>query len=111
MLSVIQSACRSLTDEDLQQEFIVILLTSATRYRVNKPFCSYFGMTFLYETAQVVKHLLRDPVTTSAQPLTDNIPYDALEDMLGPEELDENWVQGKTCSEIFSGLTSFEGCF
>lgn len=99
--------------EDLHTLFFIL----AKRYKpVGKSFCCYCYNSFKFEVARFIKKYLKTP---------NNIPYkiidypteyiyndnDGMEDAICTDaagNLDASWIQGLTCSDVFSILSPAE---
>ncbi len=126
-LSFINKTCTLLTEEDITQELIMILLILAKRYKQSQGknfFTGYVYNVFRYELFRRVIEITGDPLTFSA---VSNLNYNDEENeednnftndpnlhievaFIDSEDnvLDYNWEQGHTCSEEFLELTTFE---
>jgi RNA polymerase sigma factor (sigma-70 family) len=102
--------------EDLQQDMYRIILLQASRYQdKGKSFCFYLYNTFRYELKRTLDVYVGDPVNYT-------ISYDEVEnenflttDSLDvnlfveyDENLDINWIQGSTCSDLFTDLSEMD---
>ena len=106
-------------EEEMLLEFQIIILTLAKRYKkTNRNFCAYVNNCFFYEVSRWIKNYQKNPM---------NIHYRQVnfEDYIGIEEdfsiaiddkfyensmgiPDHNWIQGKSCSEMFKTLDNLE---
>ena len=117
----------NMTDEDIMQELRISMLTLASRYerRPGKNFAGYVYNAFRYEIYRRIISHSKDPITFSAKK---NVSYNdneyeneesdftkdprlhtsipSLEITDGT--LDNNWVMGHTCSEVFLSLNEFQ---
>lgn len=106
----IKTALYPLSEEDLINEFIIILLTLALRHKAGKKFCPFLKSSFRYEVARFVSRFMNNPLSTSIEldeTISPNIVHAMPEDPPPVEELDNNWIYG-ACSEIFADLTPLE---
>jgi RNA polymerase sigma factor (sigma-70 family) len=116
------NGCCSLSEEDLMQDFSIILLKLASGYKLkDRSFVSYTGTTFKYEVSQLIRKILGNPLTSAIPINLDNEETldtryihknDIIVDDIFPsneiDELDNNWVYGITCNEVFCELDNFE---
>lgn len=125
-LALVNKTCDVLTEEDVSQDLIVILLSLAKRYKKDKHyFCGYVYNTFKYELYRRITDITKDPLTFSS---LSNIRFsdgEYEEDEFGCDEVDVttefplviseddsvleyNWIQGHTCGDAFIELTPVE---
>jgi RNA polymerase sigma factor (sigma-70 family) len=120
-LTLINNAYIQIFDEDLYQELVLSFLNFVSKYKVDKSFCAYLGSTFPYEVSQIVKKVLKNPISTAyisdfsdeildlfGKAVEDSIDLDDRFPSNDVEELSNNWIYGLTCSEAFETLTPFE---
>lgn len=128
--SLVHSICAQFSpysEEELRAELVTELLAMARRYRndIGPFFHTYVAKAFHYGAFRRLGRLIRDPAVVSIYSL-DRVDLDELagddgntilEDLAvdeeklfvqGDEELDENWINGYTCSEAFETLTPLE---
>lgn len=124
--SMISQACSYMGPEDIDQEMAAILLTLARRWKKQgkkKNFCGYMYNAFRYELHRSVSPTLRNPLNNKAEAvirfdddeyissgdlIVDNIiPSDTLV-MIMEEELDNSWIRGITCGDLFTELTPLQ---
>jgi RNA polymerase sigma factor (sigma-70 family) len=114
--------------EDIQQELIRILLTLADRYlkrRKRNSFAGYVCNAFRYELQRSVEKHTTDPLTYARTIIIRYNDEEYVDDMtdfaqaadmsyedeylaIPDEELDTNWIYGRTCSEIFEELSPLD---
>ncbi len=123
------SASYETTDsDDIMQELVRILLTLADRYlqrRKRTTFAGYVFNAFRYELQRSVEKHTTNPLTYARsiiiryndEEYTDgstdftqeyDIPYEDKHLAIPDEELDTNWVYGRTCSDIFKSLSALD---
>jgi DNA-directed RNA polymerase specialized sigma24 family protein len=122
--SLIAQACSCMTQEDVDQELKTILLTLARRWKKTdnrRNFCGYVYNSFRYELYRSLSEITKNPLTYRS---VDNIRYNdeeniiysdiddvTLDDLIilvCPEDLDNSWVRGLTCSDGFLQLTPLQ---
>lgn len=120
--------CQPMDKEDIEQELALVLLILAKRYKKKgkKNFCGYVYNSYRYELQRRLADMTKDPIVYRADT---NISYHDEENLAvssGNElpkdidstdttirkafedELDNSWVRGITCSEVFYKLTQFQ---
>lgn len=110
-----------LSEEDILVDMQMLLLTLARRYKqVGKNFCAYVHNCFRYEVSRYIKKFIKNPINISYK----NTSYEDTNNGIGDGEINnvhedlyyepENgipnmtWINGETCSEIFSLLNPLE---
>ncbi len=122
--AMLNKTCIGISEEDLHQELIVILLTLAKRFKKRgkkKNFCGYVYNTFRYELARRIMDMTRDPIAFRADLNIrfDDEVYDAKEMEISmpvsnmpmvedDDDLGHNWILGHTCGDEFAELTRLE---
>ena len=108
--------------EDIEQELVLALLLMAQRYRNNDDtpgFHKYMSRAFHFQIFRQLKgrsiraHMSLDESTTEGDDyidvdkLVNDHAYITVEDQL-EDQIDENWINGFTCSDLFQQLNSVE---
>lgn len=110
-----------LTEEEILIDMQMLLLVLAKRYKqVGKNFCAYVRNCFRYEVSRHIKKYIKNPLNISYK----NVPYENSEFGYRDGDIDsihedlyhepENgipnatWINGETCSELFSVLNPLE---
>lgn len=125
--SLLVKLCDPIPEQDLSQEFILSLLILAKRYQKKgkkKNFCGYVYNSYRYELHRRLGQLTKDPLifradtnisyhdesnlTDENDNILDNIDLSNTLKKVLEDELDNSWVRGLTCSEIFLGLTQLQ---
>jgi len=115
------------SSEDIMQELICILLTLANNYlktRKKLTFAGYVFNAFRYYLYRHLRPYTTDPLTYASNLIIryndneysedenayeDIDPYQESNYLTAPyEDLDINWIYGKTCSSIFSALSPLD---
>lgn len=122
----LQSRCKCLDKDDLEQEIACAFLTLVNRYEKkgkNKNFAGYLYNSYRYELYRQIEKITKDPVGFASEynisyddeeniPLIEgdssgSINFEDLPSIIG-DELSTNWIHGNTASEIFENLTPFD---
>lgn len=111
----------TLPKEEILIDLQMSLLTIAKRYRqVGKNFCAYLHNVYYYEISRLIKKYIqnidniyykRQEYKEDEQLTTDKIVEEDFEDRIYENNLglpDSSWINGKTCSEIFSTMDVLE---
>lgn len=128
--SLVHSICAQFSpysEEELRAELVTELLAMAKRYHndIGPFFHTYVAKAFHYGAFRRLARLIQDPAVVSIHCLDRVDPEElagedgesilerlAVEEerlfVPGDEELDENWINGFTCSEVFEALTPLE---
>lgn len=110
-----------LSEEEILIDMQMLLLILAKRYKnVGKNFCAYVHNCFRYEVSRHIKKYIKNPINISYK----NTSYEDTNNGFGDDSIDTihedlyyepesgipnmNWINGNTCSEIFSILSSLE---
>ena len=123
---MIKSNCRSISDEDLEQELVEALLTLAKRYKkkgTKKNFAGYVYNAYRFQVYRQLMKTIKDPlsfassltlsyndeqnITDINEPNLNFIHKEKLIDM-GDNDLGTNWIHGISSSYIFDDLTAFD---
>lgn len=117
----VSSTYGKLSEEDILSDLYMCFLILMKRYRqTGKNFCAYVANCFHYEVSRHIKKQIANPLTIDYK----NCKY---EDIINGNEdngmnlihednyyesitglPDYTWINGETCSEIFSDLTPFQ---
>lgn len=117
------------TKDEIKDELIAILLGMARKYKdyARPSFHNYVYKCFHYEAYRCLKALIKDPISRSnngeymdaiyvrcknhgdlEEPSYDSLIETAKYEELTFQALDDRWIEGITCNEVFNCLTSFE---
>lgn len=103
------------SEEDMLSDLQMCLLILCNRYKqVGKNFCAYVYNTYRYEVARHIKKYFKSPLNIKYKhisyddPRSFNPEYDDIhhEDELGLPDF--TWVNGTSCSNIFSSLSNIQ---
>lgn len=110
-----------LPEEDILTDLQMLLLVLAKRYKqVGKNFCAYVHNCFRYEVSRHIKKFIKNPLNISYKNTsyedTNNSSEENCIDMVCEDMYHEpengipnaTWINGETCSEIFSLLNPLE---
>jgi RNA polymerase sigma factor (sigma-70 family) len=120
--------CSFMEQEEIIQEMNLVLLTLADRYKEQgKGFTGYVNGSYYYELGRRIHDLIKDPVIYQRENMVsysdvmfadpgadiDDVDIiDRIDNMLITNEddnvLNNSWVQGLTCGEVFLSLTPLE---
>lgn len=111
-----------LETEEIMLDLKMLFITLMKRYkRTNRSFCCYVSNAYRYEVFRHIQKFNKNPLNIHYKTMQyedytkikspDVIDYDDIEDKIYKNELDlpdMSWIQGETCSDVFSILTPEE---
>lgn len=126
-LSNLVHTCSFYDLEELNNETKLVLLTLASRYKdKGRGFTGYVNGAYFYELGRKIKELIQDPIVFQKDNLVsysdviysdpdsevdDTDILDRIDNLIMEDEeneLNNSWIQGVTCSDVFNKLTPLE---
>ncbi len=124
--SFLSQTCSCMSSDDIKQELRVTFLTLAKRWKkggVKTNFCGYIYNSFRYELHRNLIETIKDPLSYKAymniryddtdviseyEDYKKDIDFDDVLMLVIEDELDNSWIEGITCSDMFIALTPLQ---